>query len=68
MAFSPDGKYLAYDLPEADNTEKRDVFVIAVDGSREIPVAASPSEDTFAGWSNDTDPRGFFADLAACTH
>ena len=36
MFFSPDGAYLAYDLRSSDATALRDIFVIAVDGSREI--------------------------------
>ncbi|HWU38964.1 MAG TPA: hypothetical protein VN203_15040, partial [Candidatus Acidoferrum sp.] len=53
MVFSPDGKYLAYDLPAGDNTEQRDIFVLATDGSREVPAVVSPSQDTVVGWSND---------------
>ncbi|HYL35611.1 MAG TPA: tetratricopeptide repeat protein [Bryobacteraceae bacterium] len=53
LGFSGDGKYLAYDRPPADNTEQRNVFLLATDGSREIPAAASPSQDTVVGWSND---------------
>lgn len=52
LVFSPDGKYLAFDLPVDDMTQ-RDVFLIAVDGSREIPVAASPARDVVVGWSSD---------------
>jgi Tol biopolymer transport system component len=32
---------------------QRDVFLIAVDGSREIRVAASPARDVVVGWSSD---------------
>src|ERR1051325_10602400 len=38
LAFSPDGKYLAYDLPAGDDTEQRDIFVLATDASREVPA------------------------------
>src|SRR5205085_1006138 len=53
LVFSPDGKYLAYDLTAGDGVEQRDVFVLAVDGSREIPAIVSPSQDVVIGWSND---------------
>jgi Tol biopolymer transport system component len=53
LVFSPDGKWLAYDLPAGDNVEQRDIFVLATDGSREIPAVVSPSQDTDVGWSND---------------
>jgi Tol biopolymer transport system component len=53
LVFSPDGKYIAYDLPAGEATEQRDVFVLAADASREIPAAVSPSQDTFVGWSKE---------------
>src|SRR6185503_8975704 len=38
IMFSPDSKYLAYDIPVSDTDHKRDVFILAVDGSREFPA------------------------------
>ena len=46
MFFSPDGKYLGFDF-------QSDVFVLAIDGSREIPAVVYPSDDTMVGWSPD---------------
>jgi Tol biopolymer transport system component len=51
LVFSPDGKYLAYDA--VLDKEQRDIFVIAVDGSREIPAVVGPSQDIVMAWSND---------------
>jgi Tol biopolymer transport system component len=53
LVFSPDGKYLAYDIPANDSSDQRDILVLAIDGSREIPVIVGPSQDTVVGWSND---------------
>lgn len=53
MFFSPDGRFVAYDLLVGDAADQRDVFVLAVDGSRETAAAASPSEDVVMGWSPD---------------
>lgn len=53
LAFSPDGKLLAFDLPAGADTEQRDIFVLATDGSREIPIAVHPADDQVAGWSPD---------------
>lgn len=54
MFFSPDGKYLGLDLPaEQGADERRNVFMLAVDGSRQIPIAASASNDTMMGWAPD---------------
>ena len=51
--FSRDGKYLAYDLAKSNASEERNVYVIAVDGSREIPVVEQPGSNEVVGWSPD---------------
>lgn len=53
MAFSPDGRYLAVDLPETSDTGMRDVYVLAVDGSGESVVAHGAGREVFVGWSPD---------------
>jgi Tol biopolymer transport system component len=53
VLFSPDGKYLAYDLPQSDRGSERDVFVLSVDGTRQIRAVAHPSNDLMMGWSPD---------------
>ena len=49
MFFSPDGKYLGYDLPESDTARQRDVFVLAIDGTREIPAVVHRGQDLHDG-------------------
>jgi Tol biopolymer transport system component len=51
--FSPDGRFVAYDLMVTDNPEERHVFVMAVDGSRETVAVADRSENVIMGWSPD---------------
>ncbi len=51
--FSLDSKYLAYDLPATETSQQRDAFLLAVDGSREIPAVVHPSHDAVLGWSPD---------------
>jgi Tol biopolymer transport system component len=53
MAFSPDGKYLAFDRPIGDPTAQRDVYILAIDENREIPAIVHPSRDELLGWSPD---------------
>jgi tricorn protease len=53
MFFSPDGRFVAYDLPSVDAGNQRDVYVMAVDGSREIPAVVDPNQDIVMGWSPD---------------
>jgi Tol biopolymer transport system component len=60
--FSPDGKYLAYDAPAGDSTHQNDVFVIATDGSRDIPAVVGPSRECVIGWSTDGKRLIFISD------
>jgi Tol biopolymer transport system component len=53
LACSPDGRHLAFDLPADDRTASRDVFVLALDASREIPVVVHAANDTVVGWTPD---------------
>jgi Tol biopolymer transport system component len=62
MFFSPDGRDLAYDLPANDTADARDVFVLAIDGSREAAVVAHPAHDVVMGWSPDGNHLLFASD------
>ncbi|MDA1316067.1 MAG: tetratricopeptide repeat protein [Acidobacteria bacterium] len=53
LFFSPDGKYLAYDLPTSETASERDVYVIAVDGSGESLAVVHRAHDAVIGWSAD---------------
>ena len=51
--FSPDGKYVGYDLPASDTTREHDVFVLSADGSHKITAVSHPSLNFMMGWSAD---------------
>jgi Tol biopolymer transport system component len=51
--FSPDSRYLAYDAPGSRGNAQRDVFVIAIDGTRERAAVAHAADDNVLGWSPD---------------
>jgi len=53
IVFSPDGQYLAYDVRTQPNTDERAMFVLTVEGTREIPVVVSPGQNGIVGWSRD---------------
>ncbi len=53
MKFSPDGRYIAYDYPPQQESDNRDIFLLAVDGSGEIPLVEHPAEDELLGWTPD---------------
>jgi Tol biopolymer transport system component len=52
-SLSPDGRYVAYDLPTDAKTGARDIFLIAVDGSLEAPLAQGAPNDIKPIWSAD---------------
>lgn len=49
--FSPDGRFIAYDLSVGDTRDQVHVFVMAVDGSRETAVVEDHSKNHLMGWS-----------------
>ena len=53
MNFSPDGRYIVYDVPPKEESPQRDLFLLASDGSREIPLVKHPADDYVLGWSPD---------------
>ena len=53
MSFSPDGRFIAYAVPPDPDTEEHDIFVLAADGSREIPLVQDPANDVFPTWTPD---------------
>ena len=50
---SPDGKYFAYDFPPREDSNDRDIFVLATDGSRETTLVERPGEEYMLGWAPD---------------
>ena len=53
VCFSPDGRYVAYDVPQQEGAPERDIFALAVDGSREVPLVQHPANDFVLGWTPD---------------
>ena len=53
MSLSPDGRYVVYDLRPEENSPRRDIFLLAVDGSREIPLIEYPTDDLSPVWAPD---------------
>ncbi|MCJ7581584.1 MAG: tetratricopeptide repeat protein [Candidatus Aminicenantes bacterium] len=51
--FSPDGKYIAGDFHPEGFSQKRDISLLAVDGSSEISLIDHPDDDLTLGWSPD---------------
>lgn len=62
MSFSPDGRYIVYDFPEQQDSPERDIFLLASDGSREIPLVQHPANDLFPTWAPDVNRVVFTSD------
>ena len=53
MRFSPDGRYIAYDLPQQEGSPNRDIFILSPDGSREVSLVEHPANDLLLDWTPD---------------
>jgi Tol biopolymer transport system component len=53
VSFSVDGRYIAYDLRSATGSRNRDIFLLAADGSGQIPLVDHPADDRLLGWAPD---------------
>jgi Tol biopolymer transport system component len=53
VAFSPDGRFLAFDLPAAESLDQRDIVVLSVDATRQVTAVGFPSHETLVGWAPD---------------
>jgi len=51
--FSPDGRYIVYDVPPKEDSPDRDIFVLATDGNRQTPLIEHPSDDFVLDWAPD---------------
>ena len=67
MAFSPDGRFIVYDFPQAEDGPERDLFLIAVDGSRDLPLVAHRAHDYLLGWFPKGDRVLFASDRQGST-
>jgi len=50
---SPDGRYIVYDLPQEEETSRRDIFAFDIEENREVPLVQHPADDKLMGWTPD---------------
>ena len=66
LSLSPDGRWIAFDYPYPaplrEGSEKRDIFVLPIDGGRELPLVTHPADDCMLGWSPDGQSILFSSD------
>jgi Tol biopolymer transport system component len=53
MFLSPDGRYIVYNAPAQEGSSARDIFLLSVDGSREVPLVQRAADDYVLGWTPD---------------
>lgn len=53
IVFSPDGRFIAYDMPVDDSGAERNVYVMAADGSTESTVVGHRSRNVLMAWARD---------------
>ena len=53
MRFSPDGKFIAYDMNQEKGSSKRDIYMVSTDGSVNNPLVTHPANDYLMGWTPD---------------
>lgn len=51
--FSPDGRFIAYDRASEERPDRRDIYVLAVDGGQRTLVVNDMSDDYLLGWAPD---------------
>ena len=52
VKFSPDGKFIVYDIREGDSPN-HDIFVLPIEGGQGMPLAKHPADDYLLGWTPD---------------
>jgi Tol biopolymer transport system component len=57
LSLSPDGWWVAFayprEVPWRKSSQKADIYILAVDGSREAAIVAHPADDSLLGWTPD---------------
>jgi Tol biopolymer transport system component len=62
IVASPDGRWAAFDFPPSEGEPGRDVYVVALDGSRETRVTRGGGDNAVLGWSVDGSHLLFLSD------
>jgi Tol biopolymer transport system component len=52
-AVSPDGRFIAYDFEQQEDSPKRDISLLSTDGKRESVLIQHPANDLYPVWTPD---------------
>lgn len=61
-SLSPDGRFLVYDAPERADGRERNIFILSLEGGREIPLVRQPFDDYGPVWMPDGSKVLFISD------
>lgn len=61
-SLSPDGRYIAYDYPESDDTVDRDILILDTHTGEQWPLGPSPGQDSAPFWLPDGSGIVFVSD------
>jgi len=70
MCFSPDGRYIVYDFPGKKDPRSHgsyNIFLLAADGSSDVPLVEHPANEAVLGWSPDGKRVLFASDRTGTT-
>ena len=66
LSLSPNGRWIAFDykneVPWKRASEKRDIYLLAIDGASEIPLVTHPADEGLLGWTPDGESILFLSD------
>ena len=62
LSISSDGRWIAYDLPQGENSGQRDIYLLATDGTRNVRLIEHPANDLCPVWTHDGKTILFVSD------
>ncbi|MEX1258292.1 MAG: hypothetical protein WEG36_11805 [Gemmatimonadota bacterium] len=67
VEFSPDGRFLVYDVSPDLEHESGDIYLVDLRTNREHPIVSSPADDRLLGWVPGSDKLLFTSDRTGTT-
>lgn len=65
--FSPDGRYIVFGFAPSEESPQGDIFLLATDGSQEVPVVEHPGHENALAWTLDGESLLFTSDRTGNT-
>jgi serine/threonine protein kinase/dipeptidyl aminopeptidase/acylaminoacyl peptidase len=64
-SFSPDGRYVAFDLEHEDDPTRYDIFLMDLDNGGETALIEHPANDRLCGWAPNSQRVVFTSDRSS---